>query len=315
MKTSRLLSLFGAAISVFAVSLSAQTPSDAERVRQDRERKRVETSLDKRIRNMRELTETRREPTVESLQARAAHARSKSEWKAILAKARDVDNDVVVRYREFLDQKKTGIFTLLPNFDCATTLTIEVSAECNGFVPDTSDFSFRTAKYVGAAFHDISLNRDKLITRGFFSHGTLIKLGDVPIEYVNLETDGVKALTRIEPDRDISTARQTARKLVSGFTASGFWYANSADAAVDTTYALRVVAYRLSNTVPLYHEQTYKTQREFGALTDRDIVTVVFRVASVDSNGKLTIVWKELSRTDAPKLKFGKGEEWTDIWP
>lgn len=51
------------------------------------------------------------------------------------------------------------------------------------------------------------------------------------------------------------------------------------------------------------------------AVDKRLDVILVFRILNRDEYGGLTIVWKELSRSDAAKLRFGKNQSMRDFRP
>jgi len=42
---------------------------------------------------------------------------------------------------------------------------------------------------------------------------------------------------------------------------------------------------------------------------------VAFRVVGRETNGSVTILWKELNRLDAPKILFAKNEKLSDLTP
>jgi hypothetical protein len=71
--------------------------------------------------------------------------------------------------------------------------------------------------------------------------------------------------------------------------------------ADNTTYALRSIAYQ--GTI-MRSIQTL-TYNELDVDKRRDVI-VVFRVVKRDADGSVTILWKELSNKNAPKLKENK---------
>jgi hypothetical protein len=222
----------------------------------------------------------------------------------------------VERYKDFFaDGKKTGIFRIVPDFDCVSKNVVKVGSECKGFVPETSDFSFRLVAYTNRIYHDIAFDHDALISDSFFSQGILTSLGDVPIEKVDLESEGLTYLREFKPDDSIESAKKTARKIELGMDTDGFHYASSVSPSENTTYALRSIAYGYGGSPLVLTSDSTMTEIKFKSfeMDSRDDVIVVFRIVRKEVDGGLTVVWKELSRKVAPKLKFAKGQPLKDF--
>ncbi len=66
-----------------------------------------------------------------------------------------------------------------------------------------------------------------------------------------------------------------------------------------------------------YPEKTSAGELRFHTLSldKRADVIIVFRIVRKAEDGTLTIVWKELDRKEAPKIKFPKGEKFADFKP
>ena len=92
------------------------------------------------------------------------------------------------KYKDFLQQSKTGIFRLLPDFDCETKYLIHTDGNCANFVPGTWAYSFRRKSYSDADFHDIRFKDNSLSSNGLLNQSILVSLGDVPMENVSLNT-------------------------------------------------------------------------------------------------------------------------------
>ena len=229
---------------------------------------------------------------------------------------RMLDTRDVEQYKAFLTEgKKTGIFRIFPDFDCVSKNLVNIGSECSGFVPETSDFSFRSIAYTNRLYHDIAFDRTDLISDSFFSQGILVSIGDVPIEKVTLGLAELKYLVGFKPDVLVASAKQTAHSLDAGVDSDGFHYSSSVIPSANTTYAVRNIAYRFAGSLaPISPDSTF-TEIKFKSLEmdSRDDVIVAFRIVRKDVDSGLTIVWKELSRREAPKLKFGKGELLADF--
>lgn len=310
------LVLLVAAVAGLTVDGYSQAQSEADRVREERDRRRAQQILDARLKEMRSLenrAENRRPVDPEAANERRM---TKREWERRLKEVRTVAPADREKYKAFLREKRTGIFRLVRNADCLTRYTIEVGGECSAFMPGASDFSFRAGEYSDSDYHDIGYFRDQIVTDAFFSQGILVPLGDVPIESVGPAHHGLKFLTDFRPDGFVADARNTAARISDGVEFAGYRYTDKAVAAENTTYALRSVAYRIANP-PLFSTVIHKNHVKFRDLRfkKRADVIIVFRVVRMEPDGGLTVVWKELGRADAPKITFVKGEEYADFKP
>lgn len=288
---------------------------EAERLQRERERneRRMEAELEARRSRMRQLESGPRGGR--RIGAARMSREDRAEWEKRVKAIRQVDPTDLDRHGDFLKKDKTGIFRLLPDHDCLKGGVIRVDNECSAFVPETSDYSFRLREYSDPLFHDISFNKNRIRSDSFFSHGILVSLGDVPIEQVVPGHAGLKFLTDFQPDPDPTAARKTAGRIAAGITSESYEYANSVPAAENVTYAIRVVAYKIGNPVPDYRRLDSPAEKNFfmSARDERDDIIAVFRVVRKDQDGALTIIWKELRRTDAPKIRFAKGEPLADF--
>lgn len=225
------------------------------------------------------------------------------------------DTRDIERYKNFLVGKETGIFKLFPNLDCVSDNVVSVRPACAGFVPETSDFSFRSVAYTTVLYHDLGYLRNELVSDSFFSQGVIVSIGDVPIERASLDLPGAKFLVDLKPDASIGEAEQNHQKFSFGTKMDGFDYSNRVVPSENTTYLIRNIAYRLSNSLGPIKPNSPLIELKFKSLDldSRADVVVAFRIIRKDQYDGLTIVWKQLSRTDAPKLKFGKTEPLVDF--
>lgn len=218
-------------------------------------------------------------------------------------------------YKDFLHADRTGIFRLFPNSDCVNRGLIRVDGQCANHVPGGSSNKFRS----GAITPDIHFNNGILFAEGFFSQQVLVNLGDVPIAEVNLETTGIPFLTTFEPAVNFTVAQSQYKDLAEGIEHDRRQYSNRTQAAVNTTYAVRIVAYRNTNNLlsRFGHVGTVLNE-DFEGFSmirndNRTDIVVAFRIIRQEEDGNITIVWKELSRKKSPVLNFEKKEKMQDF--
>lgn len=233
-----------------------------------------------------------------------------------VVRLRKIDPADLARYASFLKQDDTGIFRLFPDYDCSDRKYIRIDGPCEDFVPLSSSFSFRTGGYTDRFYHDIGFSADNIVSGAFFAQGTLVSLGDVPIEQVSLAHPALARLVRQAPISDVSSAREMATELANGIDFGDYRYAAKLKAVENTTYVVRSTAYKLGSSLPPLTQKTSLTEMRFHSLAHdkRADIVVVFRIIRRDDDG-VTIVWKELDHKDAPKLKFAKGEPLADFNP
>jgi hypothetical protein len=126
----------------------------------------------------------------------------------------------------------------------------------------------------------------------------LVKLGDVPLESITLQSKGLKYLTDFVPSSDTENLAKFDRLLIDGIKIDGFIYGLGLYATDQTTYALRSIAYkgkveRFVNGIT-YNELDFDKRRD---------IIVAFRILEKEPNGNITIAWKILSNENAPTLK------------
>lgn len=111
------------------------------------------------------------------------------------------------------------------------------------------------------------------------SLGVIVSLGDVPIETVTPETEGVTGLTNILPPADHLEASVLSRRNRAGFEMDKFSYGSALPVTSNTTYVLRSTSNRRADLL------------------------VAFRVLRVDPEGSLTILWHKLKSYPKPMWK------------
>lgn len=289
--------------------------NSADLQRMDAE-KRIQAERDLRMRQMRELDTAMKakKPPERTVAAGPTIDKATSERIRL---ARRIDAGDYARYTEFLKGEKTGIFKLFPDYDCVSKDVIKVDGNCKDFVFASSSWSFRTVSYSHPLYHDLGYNHGEIYSNAFFSQGILVALGDVPIENATQDRAGMKFLIDFEIASDPAKARNAAVRLKTGIESGGFTYASHFTPAENMTYALRSISYNIANSLPPVSDATSMSEMRFHtlAMDKRADEIVVFRVVRKGADGGLTIVWRELSRSEAPKIKFAKGEKFVDFKP
>jgi len=217
----------------------------------------------------------------------------------------------VNKYADFLRQPNTGLIKLAADLGCAENTKIVVAtADCLRYtMPGAgTSFSFRTKKYRLRRLADLTFTNDSFQATGVLLHGIFVKIGDVPLEKVDLQTKGLSYLLNFQPETDYEKARVIDRQLSEGVFSDGFQYRRGFYAVENTTYVLRSIAYdgkyfRAVEGVA-YNEFAFDKRRD---------VTVAFRIVRKDSDGSVTILWKEILRKNSPKIKYRKQLDETNI--
>jgi len=127
---------------------------------------------------------------------------------------------------------------------------------------------------------ELKLGEGKFFT-GFTgeSLGVIVALGDVPLETVTPDTDGVRGLTNIIPPADHLEATVLSQRNRAGFEMEKFRYGSSLPVTSNTTYVLRSTSNRRADLL------------------------VAFRVMRQDSEGSVTILWHKLKTYPKPAWK------------
>jgi hypothetical protein len=222
--------------------------------------------------------------------------------------------DSVLRdtYRNFLKLPNTGLNLLMPEKACVVNdgeSFEKMLKRCpfNFLAGNGSYFSFRNRDYITSVWADIGIKDNWIFSLGFFNQGILVNLGDVPIENLTLADKGVSYLNNFVPATDLEEADKQYKQFENGFAADGFKYQQVLPVESDRTYALRVVAYNVAYPVTVKNGRGTKTIYPF-INSDRKDTIVVFRILKKDSDGTLSILWKELTSNPAPELVIPKPE-------
>ncbi len=220
-------------------------------------------------------------------------------------KKRLLPEEDAAKYTSFLREPKTGLIKLFPDVGCEENANIiRADKECLNWIPNSAFYSFREREHTTEYLADIRLEKDFLISDGVLSQGILVALGSVPLDNVTLDSAGMNFLVNYQPEQKNKDAYRQTVQITRGIKADKFLYKNTLPAIADTTYALRVIAYRGRFL------QTFRRFR-FNVLDgdERTDLTLAFRVVRKSEDGSISLLWKELQRKDAPKLLYEKREK------
>ncbi len=291
--------------------------SEAERLQQEREisaQQRKNEELNARIQN--QITKQRTEVLERSRQKNVETRRmifkrlSKKEQKKILNSLAPSPEDLA-KYSEFLKQPNAGIFRLLPNRNCNQKYVVDASVDCQNAAFVGEFYSFQDKEYADQDFFDLTFKNGEFATEnGLLTQTILIALGDIPLENVSPLSNGVKTLFDFKPATEIKEVQSQHKMISDGFDFEGYKYAKSDKAQLNTTYALRSIAYTHEIKTLKEYSKYGVSKKELDLLmtptTKREDVIIAFRLVREDKDGSVIILWKELSRQKSPKITFSK---------
>lgn len=224
---------------------------------------------------------------------------SKSEIAALT-----VSDQLLAKYADFLRTKGTGLVKLSSDSSCVAASDVIVASEhCLPFnIPGAGTaFSFRTESYRLPRLADLILLNGQFKTGGVFQQVIFADIGDVAIDIVTMDAPSIAYLANAKPAVDSDEFTRFDNELLAGIENGGIVYRKNHPATMNTTFALRSLAYRGKSLRTLdgfvYNELEYDKRKD---------VIVVFRIVDKESNGNLTILWKKLRETEVPVLKVIK---------
>jgi hypothetical protein len=162
-------------------------------------------------------------------------------------------------------------------------------------------YSFRTESYRLPRLADVILIDGVFRTGGVYQQVIMAEIGDVAIDDVTLDSYGLKYLVGLKPVRDSDEFMRFDGEIQKGIEANGFLYRKGHLVKENSTFILRSIAYRgifMRSVDGISYDELEFDKR-------RDVI-VVFRVVDTDAAGNVTIAWKRLKDTEAPKLKIKK---------
>lgn len=221
---------------------------------------------------------------------------SKSELKVVAPSP-----ELLNKYAEFLRQPNTGLTKLIDDQGCSENTKVVVASDnCLKYtMPGAgSSFSFRTETYRIPRLADLTFTENSFQATGNILHGIFVKIGDVALEDVTLQSKGLKYLIEFEPEIDYDKAKQIDIQLKEGIQQDEFLYRRGLYAVENMTYVLRSIAYGGK----YFRAVGGVTYNEFDFDRRKDVI-VAFRIVEKDSEGNVTILWKLLDEKDSPDVK------------
>ena len=210
------------------------------------------------------------------------------------------------KYATFLKLPHTGLIKLFPEMDCSSKNVVRVDGPCEKYIPFSNAYSFRKIMYPQKALADLRLKENTLFTDGIFSNGMILALGDIPLETVSANIAGMDFLFEFKSARENNEIIAKSKELGQGIKVGNYQYSNHFTAFENTTYVLRTIAYRgsITKTIPGFPWAYNLLEGD-----KRIDVIIAFRIVRKDSDGSLTLLWKELQRKDSPKINLSKKEQ------
>ncbi|MEO5860303.1 MAG: hypothetical protein ABIR33_15315 [Pyrinomonadaceae bacterium] len=221
-----------------------------------------------------------------------------AEESAVLA----VSETIIREFESFLKTPDTGIVKLNGDSSCISSVEIvNVSEKCAPFkMPGAGTaFSFRIDGYRLPRLADLILLNGTFRADAVLQLVAMTQLGNIPIGEITLESPGIKYLVELQPTRDGNKFLKYDAELTQGINANGYFYRKGQPVKLDTTYALRSIAYR-GSYLQVVDKITYD---ELDFDRRRDVI-VAFRVIETQESGNVTIAWKRLKDIEAPKLNI-----------
>lgn len=287
---------------------SNSTISEVEQRRETAERER-----------MREQERQKREQEYNRLKAIGASAPRFPAQPSLLPvsltkeqeKRRRPDVEDLAKFADFLKLPHTGLFKLFPNKDCFSKNLVRVDEDCQNAIPLSSYYSFQKKDYMGQ-IAEIGVKDDSFFSRGLLVNALLVTLGDVPIETVSINSNGVKFLADYQPASNNKEVLAKKGDLKEGIKDGNYQYGESTPALENTTYVVRVIAYRGNILIPLGDSGRSYNLLEKDKRAD---IIVVFRTIRKSEDGSLTILWKQLQQKESPKIELSKQEQTEYLLP
>jgi hypothetical protein len=289
---------------VFAQTSTSSSAIEAEQRRELQERRRIEEQRRaKEFERLKNITN----PTAKVYPTRNnglySHPQATNKEQKKLLRPNPEDS---AKYAAFLKNPHTGLIKLSPDFNCLEKNLIHVDGPCATFIPLGGFYSFRQTEYSYKGLADIGINNDKLFSPTFFANRIMVLLGDVPIETVSLDSNGVKFLSDYHPALENKQILAKSQQLKEGIENGDYRYIDTTEVRQNTTYVLRVIAYRGEILI----RSPYSGRSHNILSGDKRVDTiVVFRLLNQGEGGTFTVIWKELQRKDSPKIELSKEEQ------
>ena len=204
-----------------------------------------------------------------------------------------VSQNDYVKYDSFLKSPKTGIFKFLLSEDCSVIPKKEEQSECSEkkslIEYFAGSYSLRDRKYKSSVSADFSLVQNRLSAKQSEFQIIIANLGDVPLENLTLDSDGISYLRDFKPATQITEVKKQFKLFAEGVSDGGYNYSKSEILKLNNTYVIRTIA---------YDGNKYITTNEAS-----DLIVVV-KLIGYEKNDSITFVWKELVSKRSPTLLY-----------
>ncbi len=216
----------------------------------------------------------------------------KKELIALSPNAEDLNT-----FADFLRQKNTGLVKLINGKGCLDRGLIDSNADCFQYSApgNGATYSFRVPTYRVAELGDLTLEDGNFKCLGKYVQGIMTTIGNIPLENITLQTQGIKFLKEFKPEIGSKNIEEKNKQFAKGIESDSFIYRNGWQAIENTTFVLRSIAYKagfFNNNHELFLD-----------IDKRKDIIVAFRVVRKDDDGSITILWKELATKSSPGIK------------
>jgi hypothetical protein len=141
-------------------------------------------------------------------------------------------------------------------------------------------YSFTKLNHVPNLWADLRFTDGKLeVAFGMEVVGALTMLGDVPLDSLTTESEGVSLLAKYEPPSEVKRAKREHERFKGGVALDHLLFKTAFQVQKNMTYALRSIAYNRSDLL------------------------VAFRVLRQEEDGSVLLLWKRIEKFPTPKLK------------
>ena len=211
-------------------------------------------------------------------------------------------------YKQFLKQPNTGLVKLLKEIDCWAIFNAErkqytlekgVKSCPSYFIPGRAVYySFRHDDYVASKRSDLGLKNDWLFSIGTLNQSLMVDLGDVNLDELNSQSEGIKFLFDFVPETKLELADKQRETILNGIKDKNYLYSNALQFKKNSVIGLRVVAYG-SNKKTNSNENTIL---DLLSGDNRKDIIVAFKVIDKADDGSVILLWKQLQIKASPAL-------------
>lgn len=187
--------------------------------------------------------------------------------------------EITEKYKNFLKGSKTGIAKLLPNPKCDPRVLNVNNVKCLQMIPiigNGSRYSFKEKTHLKPLLTDISFT-DDVFSSGFW--GLFVDLENADINLIDSGMEEIKFLNSFALPKKQSELLPQMLQLQKGFVSNNKFYSTRIPAKSNNTYAMRSASHYYDGSKYVFND-----------------ITVAFRVVEKDSDGAVTLIWKELKK-------------------